>query len=164
LHAEQTRTNGSPLPSESRRVSGFIAKFDPAIAKLARGARRRMRKRLPTAVELVYDNYNALAIGFGPTERTSDAVISVAVYARGVNLYFIHGASLADPHSLLEGSGKQGRFLRLTSADQIDDPRVAALIEAAVGHARAPMAPTGRGHTVVKMVSAKQMPRRPSKR
>jgi hypothetical protein len=123
-----------------------------------------MRKQLPTAVELVYDNYNALAIGFGPTERTSDAVISVAVYARGVNLYFIHGASLADPHGLLEGNGKQGRFLRLTSADQIDDPRVAALIETAVAHARVPMAPTGRGHTVVKMVAAKQMPRRPSKR
>ena len=152
------------VSSEFRRVSGFIAKFDPAIAKLARAARRRMRKRFPTAVDLVYDNYNALAIGFGPTEHTSDAVISVAVYARGVNLYFIYGASLDDPHGLLEGSGKQGRFLRLTSAEQIDEPKVAELIDAAVAHARVPMAPTGRGHTVVKMVSEKQMPRRPSKR
>ena len=152
------------MSSEFRRISNFIAKFDPKVAKLARAARRRMRKRLPTAVELVYDNYNALAIGFGPTERTSDAVLSVAVYARGVNLYFIHGASLADPHRLLEGSGKQGRFLRLTSADQFDDPRVAALVDAAIARAPVPMAPAGRGHTVIKMVSEKQMPRRPSKR
>ena len=51
----------------AKQVAGFIAKFDPAIAKLIRGARAKVRKRLPTAVELVYDNYNALAIGFGPT-------------------------------------------------------------------------------------------------
>jgi hypothetical protein len=39
----------------------------------------KMRARLPGAVELVYDNYNALAIGFGPTERTSEAVFSIEV-------------------------------------------------------------------------------------
>ena len=119
-----------------------------------------MRKRLPTAVELVYDNYNALAIGFSPTEKTSDAIISVAAYARGVTLYFIYGASLPDPDGLLQGGGKQGRFLRLTDAQQIDEPRTAALIATAVKHARVPFAKTGKGYTLVKSISAKQRPRR----
>ena len=147
-------------PSPARQVAGFIAKFDPAIARLTRAARTRVRKRLPTAVELVYDNYNALAIGFGPTEKTSDAIISVAAYARGVTLYFIYGASLPDPDGLLQGGGKQGRFLRLTDAQQIDEPRTAALIATAVKHARVPFAKTGKGYTLVKSISAKQRPRR----
>ena len=147
-------------PSPAKQVAGFIAKFDPAIAKLTRAARTRVRQRLPTAVELVYDNYNALAIGFGPTEKTSDAIISVAAYARGVTLYFMYGASLPDPDGLLEGGGNQGRFIRLTDARQIDEPKTAALITTAVKHARVPFAKTGKGYTVVKSISAKQRPRR----
>ena len=81
-----------------------------------------MRARFPTAVVLVYDNYNALAIGFGPNERTSEAFVSLAVFARGVNLYFIQGAKLTDPQGLLQGDGNQGRFIRLARAAQIDDP------------------------------------------
>ena len=152
-----------PTDSPNKQVAGFIARFDPAVAKLARGARTKLRKLLPTAFELVYDNYNALAIGFGPTERTSEAIVSVAVYARGVNLYFIRGASLPDPDELLEGDGNQGRFMRLTSASQLDDPKVIALVERAVAYGRVPMARTSRGVTIVKSISAKQRPRRPSR-
>jgi hypothetical protein len=150
------------MPTPAQQVAGFIAKFDPAIATIARASRTKIRKRLPTAVEMVYDNYNALAMGFGPTERTSEAVLSVAVWARGVTLYFTYGASLPDPDGLLEGDGKQGRFVRLPSASVIDDPRVARLIATAVAHSKVPFAPAGRGYTVVKSISAKQRPRRPA--
>ena len=149
--------------SPAKQVAGFIVKFDPSIAKLTRACRSEIRKRYPAAIELVYDNYNALAIGFGPTERTSDAILSLAVYARGVNLYFIHGASLPDRDRLLEGNGKQGRFMRLANAAQLDDPKVSALIGLAAARSRVPMAPTGRGSTIVKSVSAKQRPRRPAR-
>lgn len=150
--------------SPARQVAGFIAKFDPAIAKLVRAARARVRKRLPTAMELVYDNYNALAIGFGPTERTSDAVLSVAAYATGVTLYFIYGASLPDPHRRLEGAGNRGRFVRLTNLAVLDEPAVAELVTTAVARARVPFATVGRGKTIVKSISAKQRPRRPPPR
>jgi hypothetical protein len=149
------------VETPAKQVAGFIAKFEPVLAKRVRAARTRLRKRLPTAIELVYDNYNALAIGFGPTERTSDAIVSLAVFARGVHLYFIYGASLPDPDGRLEGAGKQGRFVRLTDLSVFDEPQVDALLTAAVAHARVPFAPTGRGYTIVKSVSAKQRPRRP---
>jgi hypothetical protein len=154
----------SPTQSPARQIAAFIAKFDPAIGKLVRSARAELRKRFfPTAVELVFDNYNALAIGWGPNERTSEAIVSLAVYARGVNLYFIHGAKLADPHKLLEGSGNQGRFIRLTDVSLLDNPAVKSLLRAAIAHGKTSLPKTGRGYTVIKSISAKQRPRRPAK-
>ncbi|HEX7295733.1 MAG TPA: hypothetical protein VF251_08285 [Pyrinomonadaceae bacterium] len=146
--------------SPARQVKEFIGKFDPAVAKLARSARSAMRKRFPTAVELVYDNYNALAMGFGSTERTSDVIISVAVYASGVNLYFVYGRSLPDPKKLLQGAGTQGAFIRFTGMSVLDDPAVDALLTAAEKRQRPPLAPSGRGYTIIKSISAKQRPRR----
>jgi hypothetical protein len=150
--------------SAAQRVESFINKFDPAIAKLVRAARRVLRKRFPTAIELVYDNYNALAIGFGPSERTSDAFVSLAAFARGVNLYFIYGAALPDPEKRLHGGGNQGRFIRLESLDELDDPYVVRLLQTAADQEDTPLPEAGRGYTVVKSVSAKQRPRRPIER
>jgi len=106
-------TNTNSAESPAKQVARFIAKFDPTIAKLTRAARSVLRRRFPTAIELVYDNYNALAIGYSSTERTSDVLFSLAVYARGVNLYFMYGRSLPDPDKLLQGSGSQGALVRL---------------------------------------------------
>ena len=147
--------------SPARQLAGFISKFDPAIAKLVRSARSGLRKRLPTAIELVYDNYNALAVGFGPTERASEAIVSVAAYARGVNLYFIHGARLPDPHKLLKGSGNQGRFVVFDGPAVLERPEIEAFLRAAIDQATSPWPATGRGYTVIKSISAKQRPRRP---
>jgi hypothetical protein len=141
-------------------VAGFIARYDPAVAKLARAARAALRKRLPTAIELVYDNYQFLAMGFSSTERTGDCIASLAVSAKGVALSFYYGASLPDPSRILLGSGNQNRFIRLDGAATLARPEVEALIRAAIAQGRAPLPATGRGRTVVKSVSAKQRPRR----
>jgi hypothetical protein len=152
------KTSSSESPA--KQVAGFIAKFDPPIAKLTRAARSVLRKRFPTAIELVYDNYNALAIGYSSTERTSDVLFSLAVYSRGLNLYFMYGRSLPDPDKLLQGSGNQGAFVRVDDVSVLDRPGVKALIQAAVKHAEPPLPSRGRGYTIVKSVSAKQRPRR----
>ena len=149
-----------PTTSPSKQVAAFIAKFDPAIAKLVRSARTLLRKRYPTAIELVYDNYNALAIGYSSTERTSDVLFSLAVYARGVNLYFMYGRSLPDPQRVLQGSGNQGGFVRLTDLRVLDQPDVKALMRAAVTQADPPLPVRGRGRTIIKSISSKQRPRR----
>ena len=146
----------------TQQLAGFIAKFDPKIGKLVRAARAALRKRWPTAVELVYDNYNALAIGWAPNERTSEVMVSLAVFARGVNLYFMYGTRLADPRGLLKGSGNQGRFIRLDNVAQLDEPGVVALLRAAERLGKTPLPTTGRGRLVIKSVSARQRPRRPS--
>ena len=138
----------------------FIARFDPSIARLLRQGRAALRKRFPTAVELVYDNYNALAIGWGPNERASEVIVSLAGFARGVSLYFTHGAKLEDPEGMLEGGGKQGRFIRLERVEQLSDEGVGALLDAAQALGKTPLPQMGKGYTVIKSVSEKQRPRR----
>ncbi len=75
----------------------MIARFTPEVASLAHSILATMRERYPTAVELVYDNYNALAIGFGATERPSQATFSVAVFPKWVSLFYLHAQDLPDP-------------------------------------------------------------------
>ena len=124
--------------------------------------RRTLRKRFPTAYELVYDNYNFFVIGYSPTERPSDSIVSMAAGANGVGLCFLRGASLPDPKGILLGSGNQTRFIRIESADVLDRPEVVKLVAAAVAQSRTSFRAAGRGGLVIRSVSAKQRPRRRS--
>jgi hypothetical protein len=143
-----------------QQLKSFIAKFEPLHQTLIRAVRKALRKRFPTAFELAYDNYNFFVIGYSPSERPSDAIVSLAAGANGVGLCFIHGAKLPDPHKILLGSGKQTRFLRLESADDLARPEVEALIVAAIARAKTPLPDGGRGTLIIRCVSAKQRPRR----
>jgi hypothetical protein len=143
------------------RLAGFVAKFSPPMQEQIRASRAKLRARLPTAVELVYDNYNFLVIGYGPSPRASEAIVSLAAHARGVNLCFLqHGPALPDPGAILRGSGKVARNVALASADDLDRPDVAALIDAALALADTPLATSGNAELIIKSVSAKQRPRR----
>jgi hypothetical protein len=150
----------SRAPSAEVQLRTFIGKFDPRNQRQIRAVRRAVRQRFPTAFELVYDNYNFLVIGYSPTERPSDAIISIAASASGVGLCFLYGAKLPDPQHVLLGSGNQTRFIRLPGPDVLTTPDVAALLDAAESQARAPMPPRGRGELIVRSISKKQRPRR----
>jgi hypothetical protein len=142
------------------QLDGFIDKFAPETAALARALLARMRTRLPGATIMVYDNYNALAIGFGASDKVSRAVLSLAVYPRWVNLFFLHAAGLPDPHGLLKGGGSKVRHIRLFRPDAIDEPAVDALIAQAVEHSEPPFDPEGKERLIVRSVSARQRARR----
>src|SRR5579864_4663943 len=103
------------------QIQGFIARFSDGIAAEIRAARAEMQRRLPGAVELVYDNYNALAIGYGASEKLDEVVFSIACFPRWVRLFFFHGAELDDPDGLLEGAGAQVRSLKLPSLAVLED-------------------------------------------
>jgi hypothetical protein len=143
-----------------KQLKSFIDKFEPKNQALIRAVRRRLQRRLPTANELAYDNYNFLALGYCSTERPSDSIVSIAAGSNGVGLCFSHGASLPDPHKILLGSGNQTRFIRLGSAETLASPEVEALIAAAVAHAKTPLSASGGGKLIIRSVSAKQRPRR----
>jgi hypothetical protein len=145
-----------------RQLSGFLAKFTPEVAELAEAVLNKMRRLYPTALELVYDNYNALAIGFSPTERASDGIFSIALYPKWVSLFFLQGARLPDPAGILNGSGNVVRYIVLPNPAMLDDPAVTALMSEAVARARVPFDPKGAHRLIIKSVSAKQRPRRPT--
>jgi hypothetical protein len=142
------------------RVREFIAKFAPAHQRLIRAVRRTMRRKFPTAIEMVYDNYNFFVMGYSPNQRPSDAVFSIAAGANGVGLCFLRGKGLPDPARRLQGSGNQTRFLRLPTAAVLDEPEVRELMDAAVRKSRVPFSKSGRPSLIIRSVSKKQRPRR----
>ena len=148
-------------PAEEQ-LAGFIDKFESKNAALIRSARKALRKRMPTANELVYDNYNFFVIGYCSTERPSDCIVSIAAGANGVGLSFYYGASLPDPHGLLLGEGSQNRFLRIESAATLAQPAVEALIAAAIAQGKNPLPTSSKGKLIIRSISKKQRPRRKS--
>ena len=150
-------------PADEQLFKSFIDKFEPNNQALIRSVRWALRKRLPTANELVYDNYNFFVIGYCPNERPSDSIFSIAAGANGVGLCFIRGASLPDPHKILLGSGTQTRFIRLESAKTLALPEVEELISVAIAKSKVPLPTGGAGTLVIRSVSKKQRPRRKSK-
>jgi hypothetical protein len=150
------------MDDAERQLDSFIDKFTPEVAVLTRALYARMKARVPGAAILVYDNYNALAIGFAAGERVKDIVMSLAVYPRWVSLFFMNGPLLPDPHRLLKGSGTMVRHVPAITEASFDDARIDALIEEALDKANRPVDPAGEHVLIIKSVSAKQRPRRPA--
>ena len=155
-----TPKNAAGAANPEAQLRSFIDKFAPKDQKLIRAVRAAVRKRFPTANELAWDNYNFFVIGYSPTERPGDSIVSIAARANGVGLCFIQGAGLPDPKKLLLGSGKQTRFIRVQSADMLSHPDVEALVATAIDRAPRPLPTKGRGRLIIRSVAAKQRPRR----
>lgn len=149
-----------PSPEAQRDL--FISRYTPEIEARAHDILARMRALLPGALELVYDNYNAVAIGFGPTEKAGDAIFSIALFPRWVSLFFLRGVGLPDPHGLLCGNGGQVRHIVLKRSEMLDDPRIRALMEEALLRAPTSLDPDEPHRVVIKSISPKQRARRPA--
>lgn len=147
--------------SPTAQWRSFLAKYHPKTAAEARRALTKMRALVPGATELVYDNYNALVVGFGPSERASEAVVSLAVFPKWVTLCFLqNGPRIPDPEQLLQGSGNVVRHVRLASAEDLDKSAVKRLIREVLRMSEVPIKRSAKGRMLIKSVSAKQRPRR----
>src|SRR5947209_4153751 len=117
------------------QLNSFIARFTPHVASDAHHALAFLTARLPAATRLVYDNYNALVVTFGGSDKPAEIILSIALYPRWVTLFFLNGKALADPKGLLEGSGSTIRGVRLQPISRLQTPEVGALIDSAVSNA-----------------------------
>jgi hypothetical protein len=162
--AKQASANLSQADAQSQ-LDSFLAKYDSEIETVARRALGKMRKLMPGGIEMVYDNYNWLVIGFSPTERPSEAIFSIVLPPGRVTLCFLQGAGLPDPAKRLVGSGNVVRNIRLydaggPDANVLDDPEVLALINVALNRAKVPMPAGARRKLIIRAVSTRQRPRR----
>ena len=150
--------------SAEAQVRTLIAKFAPAHLRLIGAMRRSLRKRLPTAHEVLYEYHNlgAVVISFSPNAHGYEGVLAIRGSADGVKLYFNRGKELPDPEKLLQGSGNQTRSIDVEGASTLARPAVASLIDEAIAHNRVPFALAGRGLVVMRSTSAKQRRRRPA--
>ncbi len=148
--------------SAEKQLDRFVDAYTPEVADIAQKTLAKLRERLPHAIELVYDNYNALACGFGPNERASDAIFSIAVYPKYVMLFFLQGAKLPDSDGLLQGAGSTVRHIRLEDEKTLDRADVKAMMATAMKMAKVPFDKKTEYKLIIKSVSATQRPRRPS--
>ena len=157
---------GSTQSAAERRaaeaeVRTLIDKFAPAHLRLIAAMRRSLRKRLPTAHEVVYEYRTWFVISYSPNERGYEGVLAIRGSADGVKLYFNRGKELPDPAKLLQGSsGTQTRSINVLSASTLARPEVARLIDEAIARNPVPFASAGRGSVVIRSTSAKQRRRR----
>ena len=149
-------------PSPERQFASFLAKYTPEIVAETEAVLAKMRARLPGAVEMVYDNYNGLVIGFGAEEKPRDAVFSIIVLPDHVTLCFIWGADLFDPGKLLRGGGIQVRHIRLEGPQTLDAAPVQALMTEAIARSARPFDDAQPNRMVIRAVHPKPRPRRPA--
>src|ERR1044071_380225 len=106
------------MTNAEAQLASFFAKYEPAIAKLGKALRAKLRARLPGLFEIVYvyENQNALVISYSPTEHGYEGLCGISLYPRHAQLFFGQGAqsSKSDPEKLLQGSGKTVRHVVLT--------------------------------------------------
>lgn len=156
----------TPAQSEAERrsaeaeVRGLIAKFAPEHLRLVSAMRRSLRKRLPTAHEVVYEYRSWFVISYSPSAHGYEGVLAIRGDADGVKFYFNQGKELPDPEKLLQGTS-QTRFIDVERASTLARPAVARLIDEAIARNRVPFAHAGRGPVIIRSSSAKTR-RRPA--
>jgi hypothetical protein len=153
---------GSTQSAAERRAAEaelrtLIDEFATAHLRLIGAMRRSLRKRLPTAHEVVYEyrDLGAVVISFSPNDHGYDGVLSIRASADGVKLYFNQGKELPDPGKLLQGSS-QTRWIKMEGASTLARPAVVSLIDEALAQNRVPFERAGRGSVVIRSTSAKK--------
>lgn len=142
-------------------LRGLVAKHAAEHEKLVTAARRWLKRRLPTACEIVYDYRDCCVISCSPNEHGYEGVFAIRASADGVKLYLQRGKGLPDPAKLLKGTA-QARWIQLEGAATLERPEVVSLVDEAIARNRVPFAPTGRGPIVVRSDTKKARPKRRS--
>jgi hypothetical protein len=156
---------GSTQTAVARRLAEaqlrtLIDRFAPAHLRLIVAMRRWLRKRLPTAIEVVYEYRSWFVISYSPNEHGYEGVLGIRADADGVKLFLNRCKELPDPAKLLQGSGSQVRSIDVEGASTLARPEVARLIDEAIARNPVPFAGAGRGSVVIRSTSAKQRRRR----
>ena len=161
------RRSTEPVTSAEAQLVSYFAQYEPAMAKIGKSLRAKLRARLPGFFEIVYlyERQHSLVISYSPTEHGYEGVCSLALYPDQVHLYFTQGALLSksDPKKLLQGRGKSVRFVVMDRATEFDRPEIEALIVAALKLANLRPDPGAKGSVIIKAEEQKQRARRTAK-
>ncbi len=118
-----------PEPPE---YADFLTPYPASTIALSRELRRKLVKILPPCVETIWDAVNTVGPSYGFTEKNADHFIHLPTYTKYVNIGFSQGALLDDPEGRLQGNGARIRHIKLTRAEDLDDPYILDLIRQAV--------------------------------
>jgi len=119
----------APGAGDAEGFAELLAKVPPEVATLVRAADDLVRRTDPAVVRVVWPHQQTVGYGVGP-KKMSEHYAYLAVHPRHVNLGCNYGAHL-DDGGLLEGTGQNMRKLTVRTVDDLDDPRLVPLLQAA---------------------------------
>lgn len=148
---------------DSQHLLQFLQPFPMEIRDRALWLRNWVWEQYPGTNELIYDNYNALAFGWSPTDRVGHVFCSMALGRSSHNLHFgfYWGAELSDPEKRLLGKGNQYRYLLVQELASFPLEYVKKLVREAFANSLAKVKDPKsilHGKTITKSVSAKRRP------
>ena len=141
------------------QLASYFAKYEPAMAKLGKALRAKLRARLPGLFEVVYvyDTQNSLVVSYSPTENGYEGLCGISLYPREAKLFFAQGALLSksDPKKLLQGRAKV-RHVVLNSVADFDRAEIDALMTAALKLAKLRLDASAKGSVIIRAAAQKQ--------
>jgi hypothetical protein len=155
---------------ETKDLLKFLKPFDEEIKTLVLWLRGFVWELYPRTNELIYDNYNALAFGWSPTDRVGHTFCSIAVGRTNKNVHFgfYWGSEIADPEKKLLGDGNQYRYILVKSKTDFPRTYIKKLVRDAYTNSLAKVKDAKQlmeGKTIVKSISpAKRTNKDPGKK
>jgi len=136
----------------------FLSGFDKEIIDLVLWLREFAWDLYPTANELIYDNYNALAFGWSPTDRVGHTFCSIAVGRTSNNVHFgfYWGSEISDPEKMLLGRGHQYRYILVKNQKDFPKTYIKKLVKEAYANSLAKVKDPKqimKGATIVKAIA-----------
>ena len=150
------------VPPPNPDLLHFLEAYPSGITHLVLELRRLVLTAAPTANELVYDAYNAVAIAYTFTSSFRTGFCHIAAYAQHVNLGFNQGAQLPDPDRVLQGTGKSIRHLKVKTAADLESPHLRHFLSLALEIAPPNSLPHPKPRSITKSISP--VKRRPTRK
>ena len=146
---------------DSSDLLKFLKPFNTDIKETVLWLRSFVWDLYPHTNELIYDNYNALAFGWSPTDRVSHVFCNIAVGRTSHNIHFgfYWGSEISDPKKLLLGGGKQYRYILVKSIKDFPKTYMQKLLKEAYANSFKKVKDNNQlqeGQTITKSVSTKK--------
>jgi hypothetical protein len=146
---------------QTKDLLKFLKPFSEDVIERALWLREFIWDLYPQTNELIYDNYNALAIGWSPTDRVGHTFCSIAVGRTSYNVHvgFYWGSEISDPDKILLGEGNQYRYILVPDKDKFPKAYIKKLVKEAYANSLAKVKDKRQimnGQTIVKSISAKK--------
>jgi hypothetical protein len=153
---------------QNKDLLKFLKPFPGDVQKTVLWLREFVWKLYPTANELIYDNYNALAFGWSPTDKVGHTFCSIAVGRTSHNVHFgfYWGSEIADPKKLLMGEGNQYRYVLVKDLAAFPQAYIKILIKDAYDNSLSKVKDSKlikTGLTITKSVSPVKRSKKPGK-
>jgi hypothetical protein len=146
---------------QTKDLLTFLQPFGEDIIDLVLWLREFAWDLCPKANELIYDNYNAVAFGWSPTEKVSHTICSIAIgrSSKNVHFGFYWGNEISDPNKILLGQGNQYRYILVTDKKSFPKSYIKKLVKEAYANCLTKVKNEKQiinGKTIVKSISQKK--------